>query len=345
MHKEKKYSRMTWTDRLNIEKLFNAGASYRAMSRKLGFSVSSLHYEVQRGLYDHLDSKTWNILKRYSATIAQDDADWQASAKGGVVKLGHNHAYARTVAARILSGESPDQIVGDFQAQDQWTVSTTTLYRYIDKGYIPGVTNKDLWQKSKRKKRKHRKVQASKAPKGTSIERRPLAIDSRSTFGHWEMDSVIGKARGKKQSLLVLTERRTRFEIIFRASAKTSAATVAALSRIVPRFPEGTFKTLTVDNGSEFQDADGIQALVPGLFYCHPYTSCERASNENANRIIRRFLPKGKSMRNVRQKDCDAVARYMNNMHRKVLGYRTAAELFEEELARLRQDSAAPASV
>ena len=345
MHKEKKYSRMTWTDRLNIEKLFNAGASYRAMSRKLGFSVSSLHYEVQRGLYDHLDSKTWNILKRYSATVAQDDADWQASAKGGVVKLGHNHAYARTVAARILSGESPDQIVGDFQAQDQWTVSTSTLYRYIDKGYIPGVTNKDLWQKSKRKKRKYRKVKASKAPKGTSIERRPLVVGSRSTFGHWEMDSVIGKKKKKKQSLLVLTDRRTRFEIILRASAKTSAATVAALSHIVPRFPEGTFKTLTVDNGSEFQDADGIQALVPGLFYCHPYTSCERGSNENANRIIRRFLPKGKSMRNVRQKDCDAVARYMNNMHRKVLGYRTAAELFEEELARLRQDSAAPAFV
>ncbi len=57
MHKEKRYSRMTWIDRLNIEKLFNAGASYRAMPRKLGFSVSSLHYEVQRGLYDHLDSK------------------------------------------------------------------------------------------------------------------------------------------------------------------------------------------------------------------------------------------------------------------------------------------------
>ena len=130
------------------------------------------------------------------------------------------------------------------------------------------------------------------------------------------MDSVIGKARGKKQSLLVLTERRTRFEIIFRVSAKTSAATVSALSRIVPRFPEGTFKTLTVDNGSEFQDADGIQALVPGLYYCHPYTSCERGSNENANRIIRRFLPKGKSMRNIRQKDCDDIASRMNGMWR-----------------------------
>ena len=345
MHKEKKYSRMTWTDRLNIEKLCKQGASYSTIARKLGFAVSSVYYEIQRGLCEQRDGKTWKTYEAYSATIAQDDADWQATARGCPIKLGRNHAYARTVAARILSGESPDAIVGTMRAREEWTVSTPTLYRYIDKGYIPHVTNKDLWQKSKRKKRKYRKVKASKAPKGTSIERRPLVIDSRSTFGHWEMDSVIGKARGKKQSLLVLTERRTRFEIIFRVSAKTSAATVTALSRIVPRFPEGTFKTLTVDNGSEFQDADGIQALVPHLFYCHPYTSCERGSNENANRIIRRFLPKGKSMRNVRQKECDAVAHYMNNMHRKVLGSRTAAELFEEELTRLRQGSAAPASV
>ncbi len=98
------------------------------------------------------------------------------------------------------------------------------------------------------------------------------------------------------------------------------------------RFPKGTFKSITVDNGSEFQDADGIQPLTNALYYCHPYTSCERDSNENANRIIRRFLPKGRSMKNVKQKDCDTVAHYINNMHRKVLGYHTTAEPFQEEL-------------
>lgn len=160
---------------------------------------------------------------------------------------------------------------------------------------------------------------------------------SRSTFGHWEMDSVIGQSRGKNQSLLVLTERQTRFEIIFRVSAKTSAATVSALSKIVSRFPCGTFQSVTVDNGSEFQDANGIQALVPSLYYCHPYTSCERGSNENANRLIRRYLPKGQSMKDVTQQDCDSISRNINNMHRKVLGYRTAAELFQEQLDRLRR--------
>lgn len=334
-HKEKKYSRMTWTDRLNIEKLCKQGASYSAIARRLGFAVSSVYYEIQRGLCEQRDGKTWKTYQAYSATVAQGDADWQASGKGGAVKLGRNHAYAKAVAKRIRQGESPDQIVGDLRSRNEWTVSTPTLYRYIDKGYIPNVTNKDLWQKSKAKKRKHKRVKASRAPKGTSIERRPLVVDSRSTFGHWEMDSVIGKAKGQKQSLLVLTERKTRFEIIFRVSAKTSAATVSALSKIVRRFPSGTFQTLTVDNGSEFQDADGIQAIVPALYYCHPYTSCERGSNENANRLIRRYLPKGQSMRKVTQRDCDSISRNLNNMHRKVLGYRTAAELFEEHLAAL----------
>lgn len=335
--REPKYNRMTWMDRLNIEKLRKQGVSYSAIARKLGFAVSSVHYEIQRGLCEQRDGATWKIYKAYSAQVAQDDADWQASAKGGPVKLGHNHTYAETVSARIHSGESPDAIVGTLKARNEWTVSTPTLYRYIDKGYIPNVTNKDLWQKSKKKKRRYRKVKASRAPKGTSIERRPLIVDSRSTFGHWEMDSVIGKARGKKESVLVLTERMTRFEIIFKVSAKTSAATVSALKKLLKRFPEGTFQSITVDNGSEFQDADGIQALVPSLYYCHPYTSCERGTNENSNRIIRRYLPKGRSMKNVRQKDCDTIARCMNNMHRRILDYRTPAELFEEQLALLRQ--------
>ena len=160
------------------------------------------------------------------------------------------------------------------------------------------------------------------------------------SFGHWEMDSVIGKAKGKRQSLLVLTERMTRFEIIVRAASKTSAATVSALGRTLSKFPQGTFKTITVDNGSEFQDCYGMEHDKRGnkrltVYYCHPFSSCERGSNERNNRIIRRYFPKDRSMSSVTQKDCDRAAAAINAMPRKILDYRTAAQLFEQEIAKL----------
>ena len=176
--------------------------------------------------------------------------------------------------------------------------------------------------------------------KGLPIDRRPEVVAHRKTFGHWEFDSVIGKAKGQKQSILTLTERKTRFEIIFRAQAKTSAATVDALHKIIRQFPHGTFQSITVDNGSEFQDCHGMEHDRRGnkrltVYYAHPYSSWERGTNERNNRIIRRYFPKGKSLAKVTQKQCDAVAASINAMPRKVLDWHTAQELFEQEIANL----------
>ena len=222
----------------------------------------------------------------------------------------------------------------------EWTVSTTTLYRYIDRGYIPGVTSKHLLEKPRRAKRRSGTVKAVRAPKGLPIDRRPPLIDERKAFGHWEFDSVIGNAKGQRQSILTLTERKTRYEIIFRAAAKTSVATVAALNKIIRQFPKGTFQTITVDNGSEFQDCHGMEHDPQGVkrltvYYAHPYSSWERGTNERNNRIIRRCFPKGKSLAKVTQKQCDAVAASINAMPRKILDWHTAQELFEQEIANL----------
>lgn len=137
-----------------------------------------------------------------------------------------------------------------------------------------------------------------------------------------------------------MTERKTRFEIIFRAQAKTSAATVYALNKIIRQFPQGTFQTITVDNGSEFQDCYGMEHDKQGnkrltVYYAHPYSSWERGTNERNNRIIRRYFPKGKSMKRLTQKDCDKVAASINAIPRKILDWCTAQELFERELANL----------
>lgn len=343
MKKERKYRRITWTDRLKIEALFNAGHSYSFIANELGFVKSAIHYEVQRGLYDHLDGETWLTVKRYSADIAQQHADWEATSKGVSIKLGAHHDYANYVAERVKAGDSPDVIVHALKKENKWTVSTITLYRYIENGYIPGITSKDLQEKPSRKPRKDKKPDtqpAARAPKGTSIERRPQEIATRETFGHWEQDTVIGKAKGKKQVMLVLTERKTRFEIIAKLWDKSCKSVLRALESILSKYPKGTFKTITVDNGAEFQncyamehDKNGAKRL--DVYYCHPYCSTERASNERANRMIRRFFPKGTSFAKYTSKDCQRVMDWMNNYPRKILDYSTPAELFQKELENL----------
>ena len=323
--------RMNWYIRLEIERLFNSGsATYRKIAQKIGFSVSSVYEEIQRGLYDHLDGSTWKTVRRYSAQIAEDDSKWQATARGCPIKLSHNYDYAALVSSRLLAGESPDSIVGDLKRRNLWTVSTTTLYRYIENGYIPGVELKQT------EKRPYRHVQkAARPPKGPLIDNRPDFIADRSLPGHWEMDSVIGKAKGKGQSALTLIERVFRFQLIIKLPDKSSASVVRALSNLIPQYPPGTFQSITVDNGSEFQDYDGMKQYTGEIYYCHPYSSFERGSNENGNRIIRRFFPKGQSLKDKTQKDCDIAADAINSMHRRILNYATSKELFDQWQATL----------
>ena len=108
----------------------------------------------------------------------------------------------------------------------------------------------------KNKKRKYNKVKKQKrAEAGESIENRPEAINNREEFGHWEMDSVIGQRGKSKNTLLTLTERKTRAEIIFKLPDHSAEAVVAAVDRLEKRWGEmfkTVFKTITVDNGTEF---------------------------------------------------------------------------------------------
>ena len=156
------------------------------------------------------------------------------------------------------------------------------------------------------------------------------------------MDSVIGKAKGTGQTLLVLTERLTRFEIIIKLQNKTAQSVESALSKTISQYAPNTFQTITVDNGSEFSGYHQLKQHTQEVYYCHPYSSWERGSNENANRLIRRFFPKGQSIADRTQADCDAAAHFINHMHRKSLGYATAAELFEAWQERLRSASGTP---
>ena len=180
---------------------------------------------------------------------------------------------------------------------------------------------------------------AKRPPRGESIENRPEEIAKRITFGHWEMDSVEGK-KGTKKTLLVLTERKTRNEIIRLMKDKTAASVVNALNdlerQLGPELFAQIFQTITVDNGSEFSDYEGIEkstVLKDGkrtkVYFCHPYSAYERGSNENQNRMVRRHYPKGYDFTNTTPAEIRKLEKWINNYPREMFDFYTSAELYE----------------
>ena len=170
------------------------------------------------------------------------------------------------------------------------------------------------------------------------LEQRPDYINERQEPGHWEMDTVVGKKRTKAR-LLVLSERVTRREIIIRIKDGRAETVVAALDRHERIYGAAfyeIFKTITVDNGSEFADADGIErsarrkdAKRTTVYYCHAYSSCERGTNENINRMIRRQFPKGTDFDKVTAAEVKRVETWLNDYPREILGFMSSAEAFK----------------
>lgn len=220
------------------------------------------------------------------------------------------------------------------------------IYLNSDDG-AKGLSNKNLPVK-KNKKRNYKKVQRQqkRAAAGESIDKRPKEIDTREEFGNWEMDSVLGKRGKSKNTLLVLTERKTRNEIIFKLPDHTDEAVVAALDRLERKWGadmfKRVFKTITVDNGSEFADAEGLQRSIINegekrtkVYYCHPYSSWERGTNEVTNKMIRRKIPKGTNFDDRTEEEVESIENWINGYPRKIHGYHSAGELFEEEVKQL----------
>jgi IS30 family transposase len=221
-------------------------------------------------------------------------------------------------------------------------VCTRTLYRYVDLGLF-GIRNHNLPEKLKRKSRKHR-FRINKKKLGRSIEERPRQIESREEFGHWECDLVLGAKTRDDQVLFTLAERKSREFLMFPIADKTSACVMKAIKQLQDTYSEyfgEVFKTITTDNGSEFADLSELENMADTLaYYAHPYTSCDKGTVERHNGLIRRFIPKGKRIDDFSGQQISDVETWCNCLPRKVLGYRTPDEIFEEEIDRIYQATA-----
>jgi IS30 family transposase len=214
--------------------------------------------------------------------------------------------------------------------REEEMVCTKTLYNELSAGRLP-LSLFEVPELLGRKRRKENS-RVHKRPKGRSIDERPGVVDERSELGHWEADTVVGRRSGKESVVLTLLERVTDNYIAMRISGKTSEAVLEAMNRLRADYGDAfsrIFKTITADNGSEFEDFSKVEEWGTQVYFAHPYSSWERPQNERHNGLLRRYIPKGVSIEKYDPEEVLAFADEMNGLPRKHLAYSTPEELFD----------------
>lgn len=344
----KLFKHLSQNDRIKMETMLNSGHKVVEVAEYLHVHRSTIYREIKRGEYTHRNSD-YTEETRYSRDLGQKNHDWNAQGKGRNIKIGNDRPLAEYIEGKIIEDKySPEAALAaaaESGIEFTTSISVRTLYRYIDKGIFLKLTNKDLPVKGKRKKHNKRVKVQKRASAGESIENRPDEVKDREIFGHWEMDTVKGKQGVTKSCMLVLTERKTRDEIIVKLPDQKAASVVEAIDRLERKWGDmftKVFRSITVDNGVEFSDYEGLERSVlhegekrTFAFYCHPYSSWERGSNENNNRLIRRHIPKGEDFDEKQDRDIEYIENWINNYPRGIFGFKTSAQLFEEEIRKL----------
>lgn len=328
--------------RIIISKALAADDSISTIARELGFSRQSIHKEIKRGTIIKRNSD-WSESTYYDHYAAQYKYVQSLSTRGRLSKIDDDKKLMYFVIEHLKAKESPEVIEDLIKKNNSLAtkISAKTIYNWVYNGDL-GLDYKVL-PYGKRKPRKSHKQEKNviKPNGGESIELRPN-IDDRVEFGHWEIDCVVGTRNGKSTSLMTLVERKTRYGIIIKIQKKSKKCIVNALKKIKAKYGKyfyDIFLSITADNGTEFKDALGMSLSVKNgkkvkIYFAHAYSSWERGSNENFNRMIRRWFPKGTSFTNISQKEIDKVCDWINNYPRKQFKFKSAFEFYNEEYSK-----------
>lgn len=310
--------------RYYIETELRKGIPVSEIAQSLGYSRQAVYEEIKRGSYEKLDGKTWKIEKAYGYDVGQRVHEEKKKA-ARKKKLLPDSSYLKNICNLIIdkkySPEAAQHILG-------FECCTKTIYNYVHAGYMDLAVDQ-LPYARKKKKKKDKSEKAKTMPRGTSIENRPEAVKNRDTYGHWEMDTVYS-SKDDKTCLLVLSERMGREELIFQIKNRTSASVIAALDAYERKIGTPAFRrkflTITCDNGKEFSDWQSIESSCrtkgqrTKVYFCHPYSSWERGTNENINRMIRRWIPKGDDIGLYSKKEILEIQKWINSYPRKIFG-------------------------
>lgn len=331
---------LTLDDRGAIEAMTKKGFSNREIARYLHCSATTVANELKRGTKPRTGSR--GRASGYSAKRGNDTYLAHRKNSHKPHRVHRCSAFLSWVTQQVRKAKwSLDACVGYARKHQLFSademVSTKTLYNEVNAGTL-ALKPLDLPEVTKRKKHQGKPAKRGKSY-GRSIDERPKIVERREEIGHWEGDTVVGKRAGKEAVTLTLLEKKLQEYITIRIPGKTSEAVLAAMEQLREAFGEKfseVFKTITVDNGSEFADFAKVEQFGTKVYFAHPYTSCERAQNERHNGMFRRYAPKGASMELFSDDDVAWFGDELNRLPRKKLGYCTPEELFEAFLGHYR---------
>lgn len=321
---------LTLAEREEISRGIVGNSSIRTIANKLGRSPSTVCREINRnGGYDD-----------YRAVKADNKA-WELALRPKLCKLARNEDLSKLVAEKLRLFWSPEQIAGwlkkEYPAEEESRVSHETIYRSL---FVQarGVLKKELQQylRSERIMRRSRHSTAKRDGKGmipnaVSISERPATVEDRAIPGHWEGDLIEGSS---KSFIATLVERHSRYVMLLKLEDKRSDTVVSALIKGASRLPNELYKSLTWDRGSELTNHQQFTlATNIDVYFCDPSCPWQRGSNENTNRLLRQYFPKGTDLSKHSQDYLDMVARRLNERPRKTLDYETPADRFNSCVA------------
>lgn len=331
---ERKRGRLTLSlsEREEISRGLSVKRSLRAIARQLGRAPSTISREVRRN----------GGSAAYRAARA-DRAAWDRALRPKTCKLACHPGLRRRVSAKLRCKWSPEQIAGwlkrAFPGETHNQVSHETIYRSL---YIQarGVLKKELLEHLRARRTIRRSRHASLKHSGLgqvkdaiSIRERPAAVEDRAIPGHWEGDLLAGS---RNSFIATLVERQSRYVMLVKVPNKNTDSVVAALIEQSKKLPQELCKSLTWDRGKELADHRRLKLATDiDVYFCDPHAPWQRGTNENTNRLLRQYLPRGTDLSVHSQAELDAVARELNERPRKTLNYHSPAEKFAECVAEI----------
>jgi IS30 family transposase len=317
-------------EREEISRGLSMRRSLRSIARQVGRSPSTISREISRN----------GGADRYRAARS-DQAAWDRALRPKLCKLACRPLLSRTVSIKLRRKWSPEQIAGwlkrTYRGEPHNQVSHETIYRCL---FIQarGVLKKELLEHLRAKRTIRRSQHASLKRTGlgqiqnaVSISERPASVEDRAVPGHWEGD-LIGGARNSYVATFV--ERHSRYVMLVKVANKDTESVVSALIKHSQRLPSELYRSLTWDRGKELADHQRLTlATEVEVYFCDPRSPWQRGSNENTNRLLRQYLPRGTDLSLHSQAKLSAIASQLNERPRKTLLYQTPAEKFAECVA------------